>query len=59
MTTLYDENGNTIEPTGDATPVGFCPYCDYQLVVVGVCPDCRTTVEAVKLPTRPRRWRRV
>ncbi len=27
MTTLYDENGNTIEPTGDASLVGFCPYC--------------------------------
>jgi|GEM_PF-4661851 len=61
MTTLYDEHGNIIEPTGEASPVGFCPYCDYQLVAVGVCPECgkRVTKKNVQTDLQTTRRRRL
>lgn len=53
--TLSDKQVNdTTEPTGDASPVGFCPYCDYQLVAVGTCPECGKAVIAASIRSQPR-----
>jgi len=61
MTTLYDEHGNIIEPTGDATPVGFCPYCDQRLLALGACPECgkRVTEKNVETDLQTARRMRV
>jgi len=35
----------TVQADADrAEPIGYCPHCDYQLVAVGVCPECGETV---------------
>jgi|GEM_PF-5681285 len=57
--TQNDEHVNdATEPTGDASPVGFCPYCDYRLVAIGTCPECGNTIDRAAIRETPRRTRR-
>jgi len=44
----------------DASPVGFCPHCDYPLVAGGICSECGNHVIASELNRIPNKlWRRM
>jgi|GEM_PF-3776388 len=59
--TMIQASGNNKNPSEDRIPLGYCPHCDYQLVTVGICPECGQAVAQESLRSRPqfalvRRW---